>query len=212
MRDQWIEWFQDKQRRFFYGVVAVIAIIFVAFQVADMVRKKNKRQYAFAMHQFESWLLKGGAFDELETALQRDPALQTKLGAKVADRFISQNRGEKAELFAEDVLKRARVDTPHHAIYAEGSLLISKGDLRGALKKTVSLKETLPSDSLLYGFTLVRLASLYRALDASNQEQGALLELESFLQQGSESAKHLSGCFHYEGATLGDYILHRKAK
>ncbi|NGX39804.1 MAG: hypothetical protein KR126chlam1_01137 [Chlamydiae bacterium] len=212
MRDQWIDWLQDKQRHFFYGVILVIAVFFVAFQIAGKFHKGPTSNFFAANQVFEKWLLQKEPFDNLESALQKHPELETKFGARIAEKFIAQNDGESAEPFASRVFQRVFPEIPEHSTFAQGSLLIAKGNLEEALTMAVSLKERLDNDALLYGFNLVRIASLCRALDVSAEEQVALRELEGFIEEKSEAALLLNECFKEGTTTLSDYISQRKTQ
>jgi len=170
MKDQWIEWLQDKQRHFFYGVTLVVAAFFIAFQLFGKFHKPSKNPAIATSQAFEKWLVQGEAFDKLEAAIQENPKLETKFGAMIADKLIVQNDGEKAEAFAESVFQRILKQTPEHTAFAHGSLLIAKGELQKALTESVALKERLDHNTLLFGFNLVRIASLCRSLEAPSQE------------------------------------------
>lgn len=210
MKDQWIDWLQDKQRHFFYGITVIVAALFVAFQMFGKFHKPTTSRFITASQVFEKWISQGEAFEKLDHILASSPDLATKFGVQVADKFIAQNEGEKAQPFADAVLRRAYAHTPHHSTFAEGSLLIAKGDFREALTSAVTLKEHVEPSSLLYGFNLVRIASLYRAINAGDQELSALDELDTYLKSQTEITPVLLECFREDSLTLTDYISHRK--
>ncbi len=212
MRDQWIEWLQGKQRHFFYGVTLVVATFFIAFQAIGRMHAPPKAKFLAANQAFEKWLNLGEGFDKLERALAVHPELETKFGARVAERFIVQNEADKAEPFANRVLARVGKQSPGHAAFAEGSLLIAKGDLPEALKQSVSLKSELKEDSLLYGFNLVRIASLCRALHVQDQEAASLKDLSTYMEKNHDESLMLTECFHEGDITLTDYIAKRKSE
>lgn len=211
MRDQWIEWLQDKQRHFFYGVTIVLASLFVAFQAFGKFHKPATSNYLLVNQAFEKWMYQGEAFEKLEAALHKNPELETKFGALIADKFLAQNDTDKAQSFADNVFKRVLNQTPEHTAFAQGSLLIQNGNLREALTSSLTLKADLDQDSLLYGFNLVRIASLTRALHSEGQEQSALEELETYMETHDKATTVLTECFHEGDLTLTDYITHRKA-
>ncbi|NGX37499.1 MAG: hypothetical protein K1000chlam2_00655 [Chlamydiae bacterium] len=210
MRDQWIGWLQEKQRHFFYGVTFVVAALFIAFQLFGKFHKPQTSQYFVANQAFEKWLVQGEAFDKLEHAIHAHPELETKFGAMIADKFIAQNQGEKAQPFAESVFQRVLKQTPEHVAFAEGSLLIAKGNVGEALTHAVSLKDRLNETSLLYGFNLVRIASLYNVLENRDQEIAVLEELEQYMAGNEKAASVLTDCFNEGDSTLIDYIQERK--
>jgi len=210
MKDQWIEWLQDKQGHFFYGVILVVAAFFLAFQLFSKFHNPRQKPAFVTGQVFEKWLVQGEAFDKLETAIKENPELETKFGAMIADKLIVQNEGDKAEPFAESVFQRVLKQTPEHTAFARGSLLIAKGELQEALLESVALKERLDDDTLLFGFNLVRIASLCRVLDSPNREYEALEALENYLSTHEKAATVLTECFHEEDVTLADYIQERK--
>jgi hypothetical protein len=210
MKDQWLDWLQDKQRHFFYGITLVVASLFIAFQVFGKFHKPRINRYLIVNQAFEKWMHQGEAFEKLENALKANPELETKFGAFIADKLIVQNEGDKAQEFADSVFKRVLKQTPEHTIFAQGTLLISKGDLHQALTSAITLKGDLDHSSLLYGFNLVRIASLYRALETRDEEITALEELETYLQGNEKITPILLQCFHEGDLTLSDYISHRK--
>jgi len=210
MKDQWIDWLQDKQRHFFYGVIFVLASLFVAFQAFGKFHNPTTSNYLLVNQAFEKWMYQGEAFEKLESALKENPELETKFGALIADKFLVQNDPDSAQAFADNVFKRVLNQTPEHTTFAQGSLLIESGDLRQALTSSLTLKADIDHSTLLYGFNLVRIASLARALHSEGQEQSALEELETYMQTYEKVSSVLTECFHEGNLTLTDYISHRK--
>lgn len=210
MKDQWIDWLQEKQRNFFYGVTIVIAVCFISFQLFQKFHKPAPSNYLSANLAFEKWMLHGNDFGNLEKSLTAHPDLQTKFGALIADKFIAHNQGDKAQPFAEGVFERVLKQTPQHTAFAEGSLLISQGKLADALTHSLALNQQLDQTSLLYGFNLFRLASLYRALDNHAEEQVALKDLEQFLKSNPKAKAILEQCFSQGDVSLSRYIDQRK--
>lgn len=210
MRDQWIDWLQEKQRNFFYGVTIVIAVCFISFQLFQKFHKAAPSNYLSANLAFEKWMLHGNDFGNLEKSLSAHPDLETKFGALIADKFIAHNQGDKAQPFAEGVFERVLKQTPDHTTFAEGSLLISQGKLTEALTHTLVLNQRLEKTSLLYGFNLFRLASLYRALDNPTEERAALADLEQFMKSNPKGSSILEQCFSQGDVSLSRYIEERK--
>jgi hypothetical protein len=210
MRDQWIDWLQDKQRHFFYGIIIVLASLFVAFQVFGKFHKPRVSKFLLVNQAFEKWMYQGEAFEKLEATLRDNPEYETKFGALIADRFLVQDKPDEAQPFADNVFKRVLNQTPQHTAFAQGSLLIESGQLQSALTGALELQKELEKESLLYGFNLVRIASLARSLDLPEDEQPALAELEAYLEANAKAAAILQTCFREGNLTLTDYIRHRK--
>lgn len=210
MKDQWLDWLQEKQRHFFYGLTVVVASLFVAFQLFGKFHAPKKSKYLLAIRDFEKWLSSGESFDKIETALREHPELETKFGALIANQFIVNHQGDQAEKYAKAVLNRVQKHLPEHASFAEGSLTIAKGQLEEALKSSLSLRQKTDSHSVLYGFNLLRIASLYRELNNHPQEVSTLTELEEFLSHNEKASHALNQSFQQNNITLSDYISHRK--
>lgn len=209
MKDQWIDWLQDRQRHFFYGIGIIIAVFFIAFQAAGKIHKQGTSSYLAANQAFENWMLKGEAFNKLESILKKHPELETKFGALIADKFIAQNEEDKAKEFADKIFARVLKQTPGHVAFAESSLLIAKNNFRDALIQSIALKESINENSLLYGFNLVRIASLYRILNAHEQEVATLQDLEQYMRSNENAATILTESYKEGNITLADYIIER---
>ncbi len=210
MKDQWIEWLQEKQRHFFYGIILVVACFFVAFQVFGKFHKPRVNSFLVANQAFEKWMVSGEAFEKLDSILKANPKLEPKYQSQIIDKLLVQNNGEKASPLAQSVFRRVLQQTPQHTDFAEATLLISKGDYRDALVRAVSLKENLDPTSIIYGFNLLRIASLYCELKDHDQELASLEELEQYISTNVRGAKVLTDCFSEGNTTLLDYISHRK--
>ncbi|MBS0628648.1 MAG: hypothetical protein JSS30_00305 [Verrucomicrobia bacterium] len=212
MKDLWIDWLQEKQRHFFYGVFIVVAVFFISFQIYQKFQKPVATNYHAANLIFEKWVLDNKDFAELEKALASHPDLESKFGALIADKFIVSNRGDQAKPFAEKVFERVLRQTPEHTAFAEGSLLISEGKLSDALTHSLVLSSRLDTSSLLYGFNLLRLASLYRALGDRAEELASLAQLELFLKSNPKAGAILERCFSDGQHSLSDYLIHRSSQ
>ena len=210
MQDQWVGWLQANRRHFFYGVLFTIALFFIAFQVYEKFHKPSRGHYLTINRLFEKWLANGEAFDKLELALRTHPDLEAKFGAAIAEKFITQEQGDKAEPFATNVFERIMKHIPEHTAFAEGSLLISKKQYKDALANAISLQARIDENTLLYGFNLIRIASLYRALDLQDQELASLDDLEHYLKTHTDASTILNKCFCEGQINLSDYITQRK--
>jgi len=211
MKDQWIEWLQAKQRHFFYGVTIIVACFFVAFQAFGKFYKGRPHSYLTVNQAFESWMSQDGAFEKLEEELTKHPEMASKFGARIAHELLAKGQVEMAEPFAQGVFNRVFKQTPEHTAFSEGSLLIQKGEFTQALQQSVALSERLDQSSLLYGFNLVRIASLFRALNDADQELAALEDLEGYIESHEKEANLLTRCFQEGSLTLSDYISERKS-
>lgn len=212
MKDLWLDWLQEKQRNFFYGVAAVVVLFFVAFQLFEKFHTSEPRNYLSTNLAFEKWLLHDKDFNEVEEALKSNPDLESKFGALIANKFIVRNEGNRAQPFAEEVFDRVLQKIPEHTEFAKGSLLISKGSLKEALNHSISLHHRLKKDSVLYGFNLFRISSLYRALGDRPSEVISLGQLEHFMETNMKASTILTECFSEGEATLLNYIAQRKSK
>jgi len=209
MKDQWIEWLQAKQRHFFYGVTFVIAAVFIGVQSYGKLHKSNTQKY-FSTHQaFQEWMEGGEAFDRLEAALKQQPELASKYAAQVVEKLMADNQPEKTEGLAANIFERALKQAPEYASFSETSLAIAKGKLEDALIQATSLKKNLNETSVLYGFNLIRVASLHRALKQGTSELTALQDLQIYLETHEQEKALMSKCFHEGEMSLEDYLIQR---
>lgn len=209
MKDQWIEWLQGRQRHFFYGIAATLALLFLVSQFLGQKKTFSSSAYIRANQAFQSWVETRSGLEALTSLINSHPDLETKFGSLIANRLILEHDADAAQPFADRVIARVFNRIPEHATYAEGSFLIAQGNYRDALSKAVVLKSRIDERSLLYGFNLMRIASLYRELSAYDQEVAALEDLENYLKKDYPSVKEFSKCFSNGNLGLSEYIRKR---
>lgn len=208
MKEDLAYWLKEKQNHIFYGCVFIVGALILSFKM--FYPKKQSTDFLMVEKAYTQWEQTGENLEELSTALKHHPEMEAKFGAFIADRFILQGNGDAAKAFAEGVFQRISNYIPKHTAYAQGSVLIAQGNLSQALEQTLQLKEDITKDSLLYGFALLRAASLSRALNEKEEELSALVDLEHFIQTKSADAQTLEHCFSNENASLQTYIHFRK--
>ncbi len=139
------------------------------------------------------------AMDKLQEILSRRKDLQEKYFGVLAQTYLNESNGQKAELFAKKTfLSLEEKSLPFYKAYAETSLLIGENKLDMALERAKNLKELLiakqeadKNDSypLLFGFNLIRIAYLHQSLHQQSEELHAWEEVETYLNniQASEA-------------------------
>lgn len=182
------DWIKEHRKALFNAAMVVAALGILAarfFSGGSAIPTQGDDAY-------ESWI-KDPKADEESLKVLTKAKLSSDLYAQVAARLIFQNEGQKAEPFAKNSLNHLRKALPEYAEFAEGGLLIASGKTKDALRHSLKLKEELRKEgkdqSLLYGYTLVRLASLAKELKSGEAESHE--ELEKFLASGSKPAEQL---------------------
>lgn len=208
MKEALAYWLKEKQNHIFYGCVFIVGALILTFKI--YYPKKQSADFLTVEKAYTHWEQTGENLEELSTALKQHPEMETKFGASIADRFILQGNGDGAKAFAEGVFQRISNYIPKHTAYAQGSVLIAQGNLSQALQQSIDLKEITQKDSLLYGFILLRLASLSRALNENEEELTSLVDLEHYLKSNSTDAQTIEHCFSRETNSLQNYINFRK--
>jgi len=165
-------------------------------------------------------------YEEMASALKKAPSLQEKYEPFIIQALIEGGEGTKALEMSHRSLRIAHIETPFHALFAETSFLIEKGEFQKALEKSASLKEMMAKEggnkrflgdrlvggSFLYAQNLVRIAFLQKALKNLPGEKAAWEELEILIQSDSPSARLLLSAFHEKGVNLTHFIENRKAQ
>lgn len=225
---QGIEWLKEYGKILLITVSSLLALLFLTFNLIGRFRGDPQEDFIKAQASFEKWYSASSQdptlFQQLSQPLKSHGELEGKFGAAIAQRLLEFKEAALANGHAMAALKRLQEGTPYHAQFASTTLLIEQGKLQQALEETKKLKDLLDKDtalwtkkvpragSLLYAFTLFRMASLEREEGSSQGELLAWQELEKFSQsKDPESYKALELAFSQGDASLKNYIAFRKA-
>lgn len=212
----WIEALSEKKKQAIIGFACAIAgtaLLFSYFQSGPDALK-----YASAEEAFDRWEKNptdSSLYKKMRTSLNGAPGLLEKYQAKVAQKLIDSHQIGEALLFAPESIARLKQEAPYHGLFAENTLLIEKGDFQRALEEAVALKEKMEGNfsqggALLYGFNLLRIASLQKELENNPGEKAALEEAELFFEKNPSLLESMNKTFVQSNLNLQQYITKRK--
>ena len=184
MKEQLLLWVSYYWKRLIVGAIAFCAALLLLFSQVIPSEESNIKKVE---ELFTAWKLHpedAGRYRQLRLALKR-----SSLRADVAQLLLAldQAAGSASEL-ALPMLKEFSAVSSLHAEYSNISLLIGDKHYQEALEKTVSLKEKLTPDSLLFACSLVRVAFLQQQLENRAGELAAWKDLEHFCKDNPSLA------------------------
>lgn len=205
----------------FFGLIALLILSsrLIAWRTLDAEKDFFQAQTAFARFEQDATLAEttnaSTDLEQLEAIMQRHPELKPKYEGSLAQILLVTGKIPQAKIFINDIFKRTEPDhLKLYQDYTEASLLIGLGNYADALISAKQLKENLDSqgsdtNSVLYGFNLVRLALLYQQAGKSQEE----LKIWEDLQNQSQTIKGLltvAQAFQIGNASLSQYAEARK--
>lgn len=225
--DRWILLLEEK-KNISLGLLALV--ITLGAWIGYSQSGPTVQQYVAAQDAFAQWKhspQEEALYQKAQKAMQKLPLLQAKYESAFAQKLLDLKKTAEAMPLAHQSLKRVHQETPFHAAFAAGSLLIEQGEYQEALEQTVALKEALAhfletqqiaSDSLrggtvLYAHALIRIACLQQQLQNSPGEKVAWEEVEAFLQgkpEKNELANLVLKGFTDSHIDLSVYLQERK--
>lgn len=219
-----IEWITSHKSVLLWGVCAFVAILIlslrlITWRTIDAERDFFQAQTAF--NQFEQTAASTenvtalAELEQLQAIMQRHPELEAKYQGALTQTLLITGPVSQAQIYMDDIFKRnesAQLQMYQH--YTTGSLLIAQKRYPEALQNAKQLKFDLEqlgeeSNSILYVFNLVRLATLYQHLEQSQDELNAWLELQNQPQR-LDAVHAANQAFQVGNASLNQYIEERK--
>jgi hypothetical protein len=159
--------------------VAAIAI----FALVQTVRTPNVEGIRHVQETYAAWKAKPEdqeLYCAFEQALKKAPNQQIASPSEIAQLLLNAGRVDEAQAMAKKSLMELRAISPHHAEFAEISLLIGRKSYQEALERSVSLKEKMQNQSSLTSHNLQRIAFLQQQLGNPAGELAAWKDLEEF--------------------------------
>lgn len=190
-----------------------VVLAFAIWGVVKIARAPDPGARRRAQEAYEEW--KARPEDEaLYQAFQKSltPEFKNEMCADIVQTQIAAGRADEAGKMAEGLLARLRMIAPMHAEFAEISLVIAKKRYQEALERSVSLKEQLPKNTVLYCQNLCRVAFLQQMLKNPAGELNAWREFEQFVNDENNKTlkdRALKGLAD-QTVKLADYIDERK--
>jgi hypothetical protein len=236
-----LNWVSGHTRAVVISLAALLILFFALFQTVGHFSTGRHSDLIEAHSAFSAWtsakISDDELFTKLEKPLKRNPELQAKFGALIAQHFLALNDPKHAETFAKQAWKRTHsLLSPYYAEFSKTSLLVSQGKLREALDAAQALKGKMVEDTafwdsrdqmvrsggLLYAYNLIRIAALEREVGSKTGELAAwdeLLENAGWSSAVSTSKRFdpeaysiLQKTFQDGKLSLRDYIVQRKAE
>ncbi|MEX1013082.1 MAG: hypothetical protein WDZ27_05260 [Waddliaceae bacterium] len=146
---------------------------------------------------------------EMTSLLNRNPELQSKYDATVAQMLIGIGNENQAVPIARRALKRSQdASLKDYHDFAEVTLLIEQGNIAESLQKSKELKQTLTARSNLALYNVFRIAVLEQKLGNREEEQRAWQDLQTQLNE-NERPQDFIALFSDGDITLMDFIEER---
>ncbi|GAB5411526.1 MAG: hypothetical protein ChlgKO_06400 [Chlamydiales bacterium] len=192
------------------------------FTVKNSQQHEGKEaDYLAASIVIDEWERSAGREDEklerLQVLMNKHPELKARYEDRIANKLISLGDYETALPYAQSSLARSSDLAPEWADFGRTTLLIGNKEYSKALEETVRLKGALDmsgENSLLRGFTLLRLASLHHELGNQADELAIWTDFEqAAIGKGSldkETFDTINNHFTDRSVNLLDYIRYRK--
>jgi hypothetical protein len=233
LREEGLDWVLEHKKQLLYGVVSVIALLFLFFQLTSKWQGKSQVDYFKAHSSFQQWILspegKAEFFDTLKNAIDKHPELHPKYDGLIAERFLAEGKLDQAKPFAVRTFQRVKNNCPYHSRFAGTSIKIAEGRCEEALTEAKELKTDLEGDArfwsseeslvgfgrILYSYNLLRIAMLEGKAGTAQSELAAWNEFEEKTGEGSkfcdkESTALLMQNFQSQSVSLKDFIAQRK--
>lgn len=227
------DWMHERRNTI---IVVGIGILTLAIWTFYKWNSGSTRDYTIAEKTFNEWSGDiNEKFVQLQKILKHHPELHAKYDGVMAQKLlISSHQGLAASL-SQATQKRIGELSPHYALFSKCSLVIGEKKFDEALQQAKALKETLQQDenfwkstsevvkhgTLLYGYTLLRIAFLEQKMGNPSGEKAAWnefkkeagwLEKEPAIKRiDPESLNLICQNFQKNDVSLKDFIQHRES-
>ncbi len=202
------QWVTKNSSNIFYGVLTIIALLFVLYRMGASDQVKAENDYFTAAKDYQTFASSGDdaanagdqqdALRNLEGILARRPELNSKYDALIVQELLIQGDAQKAQPLAMQTFKRTEKNNlPLYQDFAKITLLISSGDYKAALEKSKVLKQNIDSSKpetvghTLIAYNLLRIPLLEEMLGNDQEAINAWKEIKSYLYAENENPKLL---------------------
>lgn len=189
-----IEWLSANKKNILIGFIILFVLLIFSYRILAQRTVNAESDYVSAQIIFNhiqesapSGELLQDQLTELSAIIHRHPELGAKYDAPLAEMLLIEGQAAQAAPYAKSVFARTKADDlAFYRSFGETSLLIAAGDHQKAYEKAKELKQQLDQDTshrygaVLYGYNLIRLASLEQALGLTEEENKTWDELKSF--------------------------------
>lgn len=222
----WVDWVTKNKQVVLYTVLALFAVMILAFRFASSKSLQAESDYLQAKSDYtrlQGSVSKGNVeqsqeiLTKIQYLLGKHPELNAEYDASISQLMIIEGNSAAANTYANKTFQRVK-DEPvaQYDEYAKTSLLISEGRYEDAFNKARSLKETLinegmqESSSVLYVFNLIRLAILAQQLNKPIEEKQAWADLQQY--KGNVEAVLAVQQLYKEGSTSLSHYANERNK
>ena len=185
-KEKWWLWVINVKNLLRFGLPVVLGVVLMASYFSSRSVKSGE-DFIVADQAFDQW--SGGddsKLNDLEKLMSHHPELHAKYDSAIASHLAAMENGAKAKSYAQKVFQRINGVCEFHGAFANTSLQILEGQYNEALNMAKALKQELEAQDLgysklLYGYNLLRIASLEKQLENHGSHKQALDNLRSFL-------------------------------
>lgn len=192
----------------------------------NVSNKKNSKERDFfkISNAFQTWVnnKEDTSFKQVNALLKKHPELFPLYEDKIVQSLVTQSKADAATRTAKHLF--ARANTPSYFDqFSKSTISITNGELDQAVEEALSLKEEMDKNCFLdieqsnhmtlYGFNLLRIASLYEMQNKYALEMQTWAEWDAFVAKLESKKIKLSllSEIRDHDITLTDYISFRKS-
>lgn len=215
----WIQWISENGRNLLILFLILISLFFVVYRISFNSVAKSELNYINAENEFQRFMSEKNPANAKETLnkltalLIAYPELKPKYDGLIAEKLIADgNLGSDLEMATSAIERTKSENAPFYTAYSETTLLIADKKYEEALKKSLSLNETLNQnnapETLLLPLNLLRIGSLQQLLNLQTEE---LQTWNTWKAEANNPVfKNLVNQFNIEKVSLTNYIETRE--
>jgi hypothetical protein len=194
------EWLIKYGKTVLIAIACLAALLVIGLRLTSGNQAKQGVEYLKAQKEFTQFQTSTGeaqkeALAKLNQVFQIIPQLHAKYDGLIAQELLLSNEVKRAEEFAALALQRiAKDQLPFHAEYSRIALLISQGEYKTALERTVQLKNKMLAEpaprsfgDILFAYTLLNQALLYQQVGDLKGEKESWDELKRYARLVKEA-------------------------
>ncbi len=223
------QWMLDNRKHLPSAFLILLAVIIIGYKLTSGRASQAESNYLLAENYFSQIQqsdegLAGAekrkeALTELQSITNSYPELQSRYDGVISQLLLAQEEVEAAKPYTKRTLKRTSKDqAPHYEEFSKITLLISEKKFDKALSQSLKFKETLSNVAnadLLYTYTLLRIAMLYKEMGLRNEEIQAWDEWAHYTSGASntvdpQTLEVINALFTEGDFNLNHYISGRK--
>lgn len=218
----YIQWVSENGKSLIISLLALIALFIIGYRFAFGSMMQAETDFFQADQAFQTFAsdattpdaiaAQEDAFKKLEQVIKRHPELHAKYDGPIAQILISRNSFSEALPYAAGAIQRTKAENePYFYSYAQNTILIAEKNYNEALKNSVALKTQIANkEPVLFGFNLIRIASLQQQLGSKSEELNAWKEWKQFAASDTKSAQKVINHFKDGDVSITNYIEARE--